>query len=357
MSTTLDPDVRSILLDDGKLHELIARLTNRKRKTARLDEIWSAFASIYDDLPLGRERRAWLLTVLEELDASEEIMLPARHGRQWDRTSDVVLPTKVTFYVNAQTEATSEWRTFAWHPTLQWVLERTHLIPSHYEFLKTVNQGLVEGWFAQSETLKYRSLQLTGDEKRLQKLRKCRLFGPGRLSLELLGCEQEVLPLAYERFSDERTMVLFENAAPFIAAQSILKVVDNAEIGCIGYGAGKQMVKSVGYLPMIAPRLETVFYVGDLDAEGIQLAADIKRLSKDVEVQPATRFHRAMIDAAADLGFADGWAIKNQRRHVAESALGFMDHSVRAKCAQLISTGHRIPEEVIPRGILRHLLS
>ena len=59
---------------------------------------------------------------------------------------------------------------------------------------------LVEGWFEASEPLKYRSLQLTGDEKRLQKLCKCRLFGPGRLTLDMLGCEATDLSL-YRRIA------------------------------------------------------------------------------------------------------------------------------------------------------------
>jgi hypothetical protein len=251
-----------------------------------------------------------------------------------------------------------DWRTFAWHPALQWVLDRQHVTPDHFGFLRKVNQGLVEGWFDHLEPFKYRSLQLTGDEKRLQVLCKCRLFGPGRLSLDLLGCEAEVLPLAVERFGEKPTMLLFENAAPFMVARSILKVMDNNAFGCLGYGGGKQMVKSVGYLSMIEPPVESVLYVGDLDAEGIQLAANIGRLSSQVEIHPATSFHRAMIDAASELGHASGWPVKEkQPRQAAESALQFVDAAVRGKCAQLISSGHRIPEEVLSRFKMQQILS
>ncbi len=358
MPTTLDPEVQSMLLDDGRLNIFLTRLVARKHKTAKLEDIWSAFASIYDDLPSGRERRLWLLTVLEELDASGEIALPVSHGRQWDRTSDIVLPTRIKLCAIEQSEEKTNWRTFAWHPALQWVLDRRHVIPSHFQFLKKVNQGLVEGWFEASEPLKYRSLQLTGDEKRLQKLCKCRLFGTGRLTLDMLGCVAEVLPLAIERFSGNATMLLFENAAPFIVVRGILKEMNNTGIGCLGYGAGKQVIKSVGYLSMIEPPVGSVLYVGDLDAEGIQLAADIKRISSHVTILPATSFHRAMIGAAAELGSANGWPVKEkQPRQVAKSVLGFVDDSVRSKCAQLISSGRRIPEEVLSQATLRRILS
>ncbi|MCH7988647.1 MAG: hypothetical protein IID46_05770 [Planctomycetes bacterium] len=238
------------------------------------------------------------------------------------------------------------------------MLDRRHVIPAHFQFLKKVNQGFVEGWFEASESLKYRSLQLTGDEKRLQKLCKCRLFGPGRLTLDMLGCEAEVLPLAIERFSGNTTMLLFENAAPFMVARGILKEMDTPGIGCLGYGAGKQVIKSVGYLSMIEPPMKSVLYVGDLDAEGIQLAADLKRLSRHVTIMPATLFHRAMITAAAEFGWAKGRPVKEkQRRHLAESVLGFVDDSVRGKCAQLISSGRRIPEEVLSQATMRRILS
>ena len=93
------------------------------------------------------------------------------------------------------------WRQFPWHPCLQWVFRLRSLPPDHFAFLKQLNRGLVEGWFEQPECFKYRSLQLTGDEKRLETLVKGTLFAPGCLTLEMLGCLPETLPLAAEQLS------------------------------------------------------------------------------------------------------------------------------------------------------------
>lgn len=80
-----------------------------------------------------------------------------------------------------------------------------------------------------------------------------RLFGPRKLSWELLGCQPEVLPIAIERISNGPVLLLFENAAPFMVARQILRdgetPATDTRLGCIGYGAGKQMVKSIGYPP------------------------------------------------------------------------------------------------------------
>lgn len=357
-----EPEVRSLLLDDAKLHQMVVRLTARKRRTARLDEIWSAFVSVYPDLPSGRERRLWLWTVLEELDGEGEIVLPVRRGKQWDRTSDVPLPTKITLPRDAASSGSTDWRTFPWHPCLQWVLERRFISAQHVEFLTRVNQGIVEGWFGESEPLKYRSLQLTGDEKLLQKFAKTKLFGPGKLSLGVLGCETEVLPIAIERISDSPIMLMFENAAPYMLARRVAREMLSSGraplFGAVAYGAGKQVVKSVEYLPTIQPAVETVLYVGDLDAEGLQLASELKARSNAVPVQPATVFHAAMLQSAVDLNAPDGWPAKEgQPRTIGRRAIDFPDPSIHGTCAHIVQRGMRIPEEILSTKWMRQLMS
>lgn len=361
MSTIHEPEVHSLLLDDANLHDMVIRLTARNRRTARLDDIWSAFVSVYKDFPSGRERRLWLWTVLEELDGAGEIILPVRHGKQWDRTSDVPLPTKITLASDASTSNCMDWRAFPWHPSLQWILERRFVSAQHVKFLTRVNQGLVDGWFEESEPLKYRSLQLTGDEKLLQKFAKTKLFATGKLSLGLLGCEAEVLPIAFEQISDGPIMLMFENAAPFMLARRVTReMVSSGRVprfGILAYGAGKQVVKSVEYLSTITPAVKAVFYIGDLDAEGLQIGGELKERSNAVPVQPATAFHAAMLQSAAELNAPGGWPTKDgQPRVIGRGAMEFPDPSIRGACARMVQTGMRIPEEVLPTNWIRRLM-
>jgi hypothetical protein len=60
------------------------------------------------------------------------------------------------------------------------------------------------------------------DENRLTKLCISTLFGLGKLSLEAFGCEREVQPLVVAHISTKPTMLLVENAVPFMVARSIL---------------------------------------------------------------------------------------------------------------------------------------
>lgn len=361
MQPGLDEETRAYLLDDERLMDFLNRITARKGRTVPLPELWSVLDAVYRELPVGPERRLWLKAVLEELDLNGDIAIPLAHGKQWDDTSNIRLPTKITLRPAETSDAVVDWKSFPWHPQLQWILERRHICREHVEFLKRVHQCLGDGTFEISEPLKYRSLQLTGDEKLLGRLSASRLFGPGRLSWELLGCQSEVLPVAVERVSDGPVLLLFENAAPFMVARQVLKACETptagARLGCIGYGAGKQMVKSIGYLSMLDPPVATVLYVGDLDAEGIQLAADLGRLSQRIPIQAATTFHEAMFQCARELGAETGWPMKELQPHqISDSALSVIAAPLREQCRRLVDLGHRIPEEVISHRVMSRLL-
>lgn len=102
------------------------------------------------------------------------------------------------------------WRTFPWHPHLHWVIHCRSLSAPQIEFLRRVHDGLVNGRFREPAPLKYRSLQLTGDEKLLASLATTSLFSESRLTLEMLACLPDALPLAWEAVGEGGRMVIFE---------------------------------------------------------------------------------------------------------------------------------------------------
>ena len=356
-SPAIDADIKAFLLNENRLHSFLSTLSANNRNRIKLSDIWVAFRITYSDLPDGPQRRVWLLTVLEDLAGIGKIKLPVRHGKLWDRTSQIALPALIDLPAAVEKGETSNWKNFPWHPRLQWVLKNRYISPADFEFLQRVNQGLVEGWFEEKEAFKYRSLQLTGDEKRLERLCKGTLFGPERLSLEVLGCEKEILPMVVATISAEPTMLLFENAAPFMLARRVLSEIGPSRIGCIGYGGGTQLIKSIGYFSMIDPCVRQIFYIGDLDGEGLQIGADLRRKSNDVPVRPATIFHVAMFESAASLNSPEGWRIKDDHlRQVPDSVFEFLDFRIRDRARQMVRDGRRIPEEVISHSLMRRLI-
>lgn len=355
---SLDRDTEAFLLDPARLQQFVQCLDDEPRIRVRLERLWGLLANVYGNLPFGPERHLWLMVVLEELAGRDEIELPVRRGRQWDHASSIPLPKVVTKSAEPHTPASLDWRTYPWHPRLQWVLGKQNLSRRQFTFLVRVNVGLVEGWFDRSESFKYRSLQLTGDEKRLEALYHTSIFGPGCLTLSMLGCETDVLPIVTERFSPAPTMLIFENATPFMVARTVMARLSDPAIGRLAYGAGKQVLKSSPYFGMIDPPLKEVYYIGDLDAEGVQTGAALARQSTFVPVLPATKFHLAMLESASQLGAYGGWPVKeNQPTQIPEDVIAFLGPEIRERVCGMIEHKKRIPEEVLSMDSMGQLLN
>ena len=221
-----------------------------------------------------------------------------------------------------------------------------------------MNVGLVEGWFERSESFKYRSLQLTDDEKRLESLYHTSIFAPGCLTLSMLGCEADILPIVTERFSPAPTMLIFENATPFMVARNAMSRLSDPAIGRLAYGAGKQVLKASPYFGMVDPPLKEVYYIGDLDAEGVQTGAALARQSTSVPVLPATRFHLAMLESARQLGAHAGWPVKeNQPTQIPDDVIAFLGPEIREIVCGMIEQRKRVPEEVLPTQFMSQLLN
>jgi hypothetical protein len=359
MRDGLDQDARAFLFAEARLQQFRERLLSPGRRVVRQEAVWTAFVESFSDLPPGPERRRWLGAVLEELSQKGEILLPVPHGKQWDRTSTVALPTAITLVaLDGGVANKSDWRNFPWHPRLHWIFELRALMQDQVTFLKRVHSGLVSGWFDQPECFKYRSLQLTGDEKRLEELHRGILFSPERLTLAMLGCEPESLPLASEHFSADPTLLVFENAAPFMLARKILAATSTPAIGRLAYGAGKQVLKAVGYLPMVEPAITEIQYVGDLDTEGMRIATEFQRLSKTIPVRPATQFHKAMLESAIQLEASDGWPSKNEGgADGIASGVTFLASAIREQVDGIFRKGRRIPEEALSFAVMTRLLT
>lgn len=231
-------------------------------------------------------------------------------------------------------------------------------------FLRRVHEGLRSGRFAETVPLKYRSLELTGDEKRLQELARTTLFGQGRLNLELLGCMPEWLPLALERVGVAPVALVFENAGPFEVAARVLRGIAEPPYGIVVFGDGSRVERSLPQLRELAPSLLRIEYVGDLDWHGLRTARGAERIAAAVRlpaVVPAAGMYRAMLEAAAGFRAPDGWVDDSEfdgRAGVPASAellLGWLPTAEREPVQLLLTRGRRIPEEVLGPAELRRV--
>jgi hypothetical protein len=162
--------------------------------------------------------------------------------------------------------------------TIEWEPELT--------FLKTTRTGIAADdllklnvFFANQETIcckvpvKERSLQIFGDEKRLDALRTTILFTEGRLTLDQLHCFAVAEPLSWKRGSRNTGAILvIENASTWDSYGRW-----NAQHGiysAVVYGGGNRFVDTAIRLPDVFSDVggqSRVLYFGDLDPIGVRI--------------------------------------------------------------------------------------
>ncbi len=341
--------------NDDRFALFLERLRAANRRRMALPMIWDTYRAVFGDAFSGVDARIELRELLNSLCQTGVCIFPSERGSGWDRTSTVVLPRWVTIAAADRETADRQWCSFPWHPFLAWVTELTTLAPDHEAFLMQLQTAFVEGRLQERAPFKYRSLQLTGDEKRLEGLMATQLFGTNRLSLEVLNCDGLGLPLAHERVGLGPRMIIFENAGSFLVARRVLARTDRAPYGFVAYGGGTQILRSVGYLKEIGG-LSVVDYVGDLDAKGIDIGASFAeqvRSCADICVNPATAVHQAMLRAAEELGHPNGWPTAS--RHQTGEVYRWLSPECAETVDRVLAAGHRIPEEVLHDGHYRYI--
>lgn len=351
-----------IELAPTQIEEFGRLLSSSPRKRIDQKTLWTAFASAFPGRPQGIEERLWLAEALEQLSNRGLVRLPAKNGKRWDKTFGTPLPISVDLPAVPPPPSAHGWRNFPWHPRLSWIAELRHLPSDQEKFLLKVHEGLVNEWFKEQAPLKYRSLQLTGKEKRLSTLLRTPLFGAGRLSLNLLGSYPELLPLAWASIGSVPKAIIFENAGPFFVARAVLTKMVNPPYGLVAYGGGKGILASLPHIGTLDLSIESIHYVGDLDQHGLDIANAARRIagaSGLPSLSAAPMVHRQMLDAAARLGMPNGWPTPRASRlngGLGESAT-FLPENLRETVTAIIQSGRRIPEEVLGPSELTSLWS
>jgi Protein of unknown function C-terminus (DUF2399) len=340
-------------LPHGPMQTFLHRLTHTHGKRLDSNILWECFREAFPYRPGGAENRKWLLAVLQEAVDQGIIRFPSSQGNCWDHTLEPPLPTVVWKTPLVQVRDNESWREYPWLPQLRWVARLPMLSQEHEVLLKRVQHALREGLLQRQAPLKYRSLQLTGNEKRLGELLDSALFRPGRLSLELLGCMPDIPPLFLEEIGTANVALVFENAAAFRTACSILKQCSHSPYGLIGFGSGTSFERSVLHFTLLERPLERIEYVGDLDRPGLRIAqgvAHLARIENLPPVIPARRLHRAMLESIRQFGYPDGleYQAKEQRSDPNDEELvSWLPEDVRIEVLMIIRAGKRIPEEVL----------
>jgi hypothetical protein len=344
-------------LDARRLDQFERGLLAGDAVRVRAQHLWRALAQVFPHRTPGPAERRLLLDALMSVEARGSIRLPPERGKRWDRSMDPAVPTSVDVVREQAKPSGFPWRTFPWHANLHWVVQCRNLSTQQVDFLCRVHDGFVNGAFRELAPLKYRSLQLTGDEKMLASLASTSLFAPGRLTLELLACLPDALPLAWEAVGDGERMVIFENAGPFAVARRVLVEMKARPYDLIAYGGGRSVLAALGHIKTIERSVESIRYVGDLDHAGLDIAWAARKYARELglpAVLPASELHRQMLTAAEAFGHAQGWpAQEGFSEDERQTVLAVVAPPLRKQVGAVLRAGRRIPEEVLGPEELR----
>jgi hypothetical protein len=128
--------------------------------------------------------------------------------------------------------------------------------------------------------MRERSLELFGDEKRLDRLAATRLFTSGALTLALLRCHSVPIPFVSQwvpGVPDPRgtALLIAENHHTYASLLEVTR--HSATLGGpgrhIGYGTGGQFPSAVLSVPLLVPAPRRIVYFGDVDLKGLQIPA------------------------------------------------------------------------------------
>jgi hypothetical protein len=327
-----------------------ARLAEWPRARLTMNELSRMLIDATPDIATAVDRRQRERAAVDQLAADGKITLPTSRSA-WDVSVRPGLPR--TMGVVRQRPATKSRAgnalRAAWNPRLSWAAAE-QLSSSAIEALLTVNR-----WLRDVDTLepvvplRERSLDIFGDEKRLDALIKTKLFGAQRLTLDLLRCEVVNVPFVFQQISDAPLALIVENHANYASFLRHLTHTRAMNIGHLIYGAGRHFEASVTYLSQLSTAPQTVRYFGDLDIAGLAIPAAASRRAVELGL-PAVLPASGLYDALLDHGTPNRATAATSSS--ADEHVRWLDFRHQESVARLLTSGVRLAQEAVGTSLL-----
>jgi hypothetical protein len=336
--------------------EPASRLVRALKKTGRrripLDMLRQQFASACPELAEQPDRRTRLAETLRSAADTGEILLP-KGARSWDHVGGAALPGFVLLATPRPERTPAVVSGYAWHPLLSFgASERNRL---RLESAKCVNEWLKsDPDLSFIVPIKERSLEIFGDEKRLDQLRGGTTTLFGQLSLTALGCRVCPVPLPFEAGSSGargRPILIVENNDTWASFSEWNRgAARYAAVAYSGGGHGKSLGYDEMFIDELLDRFEAteLFYFGDIDPAGLRIAsrAAVRRALRQVcPLQPAAALYGWLLAHGART------ALKQTER-ASPADLAWLPQELRGAVDALFAARQRIPQESLGARVL-----
>ena len=324
-------------------------------RRVRLKDVWAAFQRVRPHLAGSVHAREELFQLLNELADSEALVLP-RQKSCYDTVQRPPLPKWIELPAPAPTvRARDRAAQVGWHPALAFVSKLEMLSDGELEELRAVQAFFRSDPEPLVATVRERSFELFGNEKRLEDLAKGRLFGAGRLSLSMLRCMEVRTPCVYRDVGAGTGALIIENKDTFHSAcEAVRRLGPDSLVRWVVFGSGKAVLATLESVNDLPTRPERAWYFGDIDATGLDIAVQVARLAKNwdppLSVECASPLYRSLVERAAGRGLrASGNAVSGTR---AAELAEWLPQEIRRAVTDLLIRGGSWPQEAVTGPLL-----
>lgn len=274
-------------------------LLSLDRDRIQLAEVWSCLLGAAPHLVDAPDRRHLLRHALDELAAANWLALPD-DPNGYDRR-DPRLPRSVDVLpASERARRLGVARAEAWHQQLAWAAD-VDLNTGELTALRRINTWLVDNsGSAVIVPPRERSLELfgTGNRDRLHELAATELFGPHRLSWELLSCAPVPPPFVWSPVGPGATLVVVSGHETFASVRRVLVEAPSTGVGIVAHGAGVHFANAVTFARTLDRAIERILYYGDIDADDLHTAQRANRRASAADlpmVEPATAMYELLV--------------------------------------------------------------
>ncbi len=332
------------------LLEALIEVARGRRRVDRAD-VWRAFQSVHPVEAAAGDARERLVARLRALAAEGRLALPAETGGSWDRSARPAFPEWVRLPRAAEPRPAVDVKAVPWAPELAFILGLPKV--EHMDELFSIQRFLSSGGRSRALVpMRERSVQLFGDEKRLDRLVRTPLFGEGRLTLEVLRCFSMAPPLAFEKGpagSERRPVLVVENHHTW---WSFCRWnAREGEYAAVAYGTGVAFGRQA--VEFLSERCREwgaplVLYFGDLDREGLEIPLRAVRFAErhGLRLLPDRRWYTRLLERAGSAPLPRGTPM------AVEGVLGWLPEELREEVRRHFEEGVRVPQELVGTELL-----
>jgi hypothetical protein len=338
--------------DAYEFHRLLLEQSGM-RKRVELDLLLRIFRQVKPELAVTVSARTQLREIIDLLEAESRIETPRRKGG-WDHSGMPGLPKWVLLVrVLAEPPSEADLCGIPWAPELRFLPVAKVSVPVS-DLLKLQKFFATGGRTRCDVPLKERSLEIFGDEKRLDDLyRGSALFADNRLTLSSLRCVAVPEPLPWTRGkATDGPLLILENVATWDSYRRWN--IEHELFSGIVYGGGNRFIDSVLWLRDIfadVGGLRRVLYFGDVDPAGLRIPrlATVRAVAAGLPIiEPDIWSYSYLFDQAERCG----------RQFDCEHA-NFTDDDCAwlgleaERARKIFLAGKRIPQEVLGWAFLK----